>query len=101
MYKKSITALENMAKVKINYADGCLRAVAQYIGLPKKYSLIVASEVEGSTNAYQIYWYLNEILSAVSEDKELSIKQKLKMEEDIAKAIYLKWSDFDHPFEWA
>lgn len=101
LYKDSIENVENLAKTRIKHSAGCLRAIAFYLGLPRKASLIVAENLTGEMTAYHIFYYLNEIMAEHERQKPMNIKAKLRMQEDIAKAIFLRFSEFDHPFEWS
>ncbi len=102
-YRESVRAIENLTTTKINHSAGCLRAVANYLGLPRKASLTVAENVTGKMTAYHIYWYLNEIQAEYERSlkTDVSPRMHLRMQEDIAKAIFINYSEFDHPFEWS
>lgn len=104
LFKSSIEQIEKLAKRKIKYCKGCLTSMAHALGLPKKHSLIIADEVDENANltAYHIYFYLNEILRIYeAEQKQVNVRTHMRMQEDIAKAIYLKWENFDHPYTWS
>ena len=103
-YEESLKKVEKLTTIKIKYPAGCLRAVAHFLNMPKKASLVIADQLEnmGSCSAYMIYWYLNQILSEheATIKKPLSETSKLRLIEDMSKAIMLDYSNFDHPFQW-
>lgn len=93
-----------MSETVINNPAGCLRSIAKEFDLPKKFSMAAALELEAtgkaSCSAYEIFWYLNDIVRRFDEAKN-DMYRSLKLQETVAETVKINYKRFDKPFEWA
>ena len=71
--------------------------------LPKKYSMAAATALEATEkvtcSAYEIFWYLNDIVRRFDEEKK-DMYRSLKLQETVAETVKINFKRFDKPFEW-
>lgn len=93
-----------MSETVIENPAGCLRSIAKEFELPKKYSMAAATALEATEKAtctaYEIFWYLNDIVRRFDEEKK-DMYRSLKLQETVAETVKINFKRFDKPFEWA
>jgi len=101
-YGDRLSKLAKLLDVGIAYPKGCMKGVLKRLGIPKKYSEATLevfawgfSDDEGCT-AHDIYYGLGNLMLQLQGNKATG-EQVLRMEETIAKAITLNFSEYDRP----
>lgn len=104
MFKSRPDDLRALMETKIHNPSGCLRLIAREYKLPKKYAMSVAEELDSkelaSCTAYEIFWYLNEIVKRFSDEKK-DVFRTMLHQEAVAETIKLDFRRFDEPFHWS
>ncbi len=106
IFKAATEKLSKLRDVKIQYPMQCFKNVAKRINLSKKLALLAAGDFMGyvcedeEITAYDIYLGLTE---AIFHAEMLGKKKEIinSLQEIVARAIYLDYSEFDIPVsEW-
>lgn len=96
------TLIEELVKTAIFNPEGCFKKVCKYLKLPKNESLDACDfficGIENTT-ALDVYYALYEVLD-LSRKNGAGPNRLINIEEAIARSLFIKWDDFDHPFEW-
>jgi hypothetical protein len=103
------TALERLAgllNVDIRYPKNAMLAVMKYIGIPKRLSyeavnLFISQNGENPCTAHEIYYGIAEAVFK-TQSEGASGSDIVKLEDKVARALSVKWTDFDMPmdFKW-
>lgn len=110
LYKDGAERMDALTHIFISHPIGCLKGVAKKLGIPKKYftnaekqslSLLDTIEVNISDQptAFEIYYYLWNIISEM-KNSDASNKQIVDMQENLTRALYIDWKEFDCECEW-
>lgn len=106
-FRESLEILQHMMNVKITYPADCLKAVyealkltgyAQYLKIATER---ITQEHTAGCSAYDIYWYLNEILCMQEEDMKkkgtpVNLFQSIKSQETVAAVLFMDLKQFDN-----
>ena len=102
----AIKAQMRLLDIEIRYPCTTLLGVLKKIGAPKKYSYDAADNfmaINGDTpcTAYELYLQMSEVIFEAQCDGVAGIRIA-QLEETIARALRVAWSDFDRPgeFKW-
>ena len=103
MFKNDIDRLSKLYDIEIHHPADCFRAIAKYVGLPKKLSMKLATEMEHMTKctAFEIYFHLHDIMNVAQDQNDsMTVTTMLRLQESVASTLYLNFKDFDYPFAW-
>lgn len=104
MFENNAADMKLLAETQINNPSGCLRLIAKEFKLPKKIAMAVSYEMEEngveSCTAYEIFWYLNEIVRRFEEEKK-DVFRAMNLQETVSETVKINFKRFDKPFEWA
>ena len=108
LYGKYQAATGNLIKllnIDIRYPVNCMKGVMDKLGIAKKYKaeavdLFIAQYGEDPCTAHDIYFGISEILYMLTCEGEEGSKIA-RMEEIIARALGLNWSEYDVPGTYA
>lgn len=105
-YSYGLKKLTDLLEVDIQYPENTLLGVMKQITIPKKLAfpavdLFKAQYGDGSCTAHDLYYAISEILFMLQCDGA-SGARIAQMEENIAKALSVKWTEFDTsvPVNW-
>lgn len=104
LYARFRETLEKQIKlmdIEISYPKNAMLGVLKHIRAPKKISYealdqFLALNGERPCTAYELYLAMSEVIFLV-QCKGAGGFQIAQTEETIAKAVYVRWSDYDHP----
>jgi len=103
-YGDRLEKLSHLLDVEIVFPEGCMKGIMKRLGIPKKYAApTLEAFVRGfsdgdSCTAHDIYYGLGDLLFQL-QIHNASGEQILRMEESIAKALSLNFSDYDAPVD--
>ena len=108
LYGKYQAATGNLIKllnIDIRYPVNCMKGIMDKLGIVKKYKaeavdLFIAQYGEDPCTAHDIYFGISEILYMLTCEGEEGSKIT-RMEEIIARALGLNWSEYDVPGTYA
>ncbi len=100
-YQLATGNLIKLLKIDIMHPVSCMRGVMEKLKIPKKYQaeaieLFKAQQGENSCTAHDIYYGISEILYMLTCEGEEG-SRITRMEEVIARALALNWTEFDIP----
>ena len=105
-YQLAIGKLGDLIKTGIYNPTNCMLRVCKQIGIPKKLSYEAAEQFkvlygEDPCTAHDIYYGINEVVFML-QCEGVSGSRVVKMEENVARAMSIRWSDYDIPgdFKW-
>jgi len=105
-YKSAIGALEKLLYIEIANPVNCMGGVMKRIGIPKKLAfhamdLFGAQYGASACTAHNLYYGINEVIFMLQCDGA-SGTRVAQMEETVARALSVRWSDYDMPgeFKW-
>lgn len=98
-YNKALSGMQHLMGVYVMYPVNAILGVMKRVGVPKKYAFAVAEDFKvrkGSRmcSVYEAYLAITEVISLMQCDCADGSKI-VQMEENIARAINLRWKDFD------
>lgn len=104
LYARFRETLEKQIKlmdIEISYPKNAMLGVLKHIRAPKKISYealdqFLALNGEQPCTAYELYLAMSEVIFLV-QCKGAGGFQIAQTEETIAKAVHVRWSDYDHP----
>lgn len=108
LYGKYQAATGNLIKllnIDISHPVNCMKGIMDKLGIPKKYKagavdLFIAQYGEDPCTAHDIYFGISEILYMLTCEGEEGSKIT-RMEEIIARALGINWSEYDVPGTYA
>ncbi len=105
-FKDSIEDMNRLMNVTVNYPSNCFKNILNKLNLKGYASLLpemmerIEDEHALKCTAYDIYWYLNELLyqkdSQTIRDGKQDAFKSIKAQEEVAKVLKMDFSDFDH-----
>jgi len=100
-YQLATGNLIKLLKIDIMHPVSCMRGVMEKLKIPKKYQaeaieLFKAQQGENPCTAHDIYYGISEILYMLTCEGEEG-SRITRMEEVIARALALNWTEFDIP----
>lgn len=103
-YQLAIGNLTELLKIEILHPANCMKGVMKRLGIPKKYGmeaadLFLAQYGADLCTAHDIYYGISEILFLLACDG-VSGSRITEMEEKIARALSIHWSEHDVPGEF-
>ena len=105
-YSKALGNMKRMMDVYVLHPINAMLGVMKRIGVPKKYAMSVAEDFKirtGGTacSVYEAYLGIAEVITLMQYECTEGSKI-VQMEENIARAINLRWRDYDIPgeFHW-
>jgi hypothetical protein len=105
-YQLAIGKLAKLLDVEVSNPAGCMLRVCKHIGIGKKLAFEAAEQFrvlngEDACTAHDIYFGINEVVFMLQCDGASGSKV-VRMEENVARALSVRWSDFDIPgdFKW-
>jgi len=105
-FDAALGKLMKLASIEIRYPKYCMGSVMKKIGIHKSLGLEVLESFmfgmgSNPITAHEIYCSINEVLFIMTCNKESQTKIA-KVEEMIARALNIKWQDYDFPgdFIW-
>lgn len=98
-YGKALSNLEKMMSLILLHPVNAMLGVMKRIGIPKKIAMEVAENFQqqnGETccSAYEVYLGITEAEHILMRDEPEGAKI-VKMEENIARAVHIRWKDYD------
>ena len=98
-YGKALSSLEKMMSLILFHPVNTLLGVMKRIGIPKKIAMEVAENFqqqygEACCSAYEVYLGITEAEHILMRDEPEGAKI-VKMEENIARAVHIRWKDYD------
>lgn len=104
-YQAGIKNLTHLLQIRIQNPRNCMLAVCKKVGIPKKMSYEAAELFDAQygncpCTAHDIYYGIAEVLFLCQKSGKGS--RVIQMEELVARALYVKWQDYDTPgvFKW-
>jgi hypothetical protein len=105
-YKLALGSLTKFLDIEVRNPANCLLGVCKRVGVTKKLAfeaaeLFKAKNGEDPCTAHDVYYGINEVVFMLQCDGASGSKI-VKMEENVARALSVRWSDFDFPddFKW-
>lgn len=98
-YQLAIGNLTDLLKIEILHPANCMKGIMKRLGIPKKYGLeavelFLAQYGEDPCTAHDIYYGISEILFLLACNGEGG-SRITEMEEKIARALSIHWSEYD------
>ena len=98
-YGKALSSLEKMMSLVLFHPVNVMLGVMKRIGIPKKIAMEVAENFrqeyeERCCSAYEVYLGITEAEHILMRDEPEGAKI-VKMEENIARAVHIRWKDYD------
>lgn len=102
-YTQAIKNLADLLKIEVRNPVNCMAGVMKRIGIPKKLAfsaidLFKAQNGEDDCTAHDIYFGICEVIF-IQQCDGASGTQLAKIEEDVARALSVRWHDYDYPGE--
>ena len=99
-FGNAVAALENLTQTYLGYPVNAMTAVCKKLAMPKKAALEAIAMFEGSlgsagVTAHDIFMAMQEIIF-ILRTEGASEGKLLVIEENLARALTLRWSDFDY-----
>lgn len=105
-YTKALSNLTALLDVEVSYPVNAMLGVMKRISIPKKLAyqaadLFKAQYGEDGCTAHEVYYGISEVLFMLQCDGA-SGSRIAQMEEKIARALHIRWRDYDFPgeFNW-
>ena len=105
-YCASIDAQIKLLDIEIQYPATTMLGVLKKIGAPKKSSYeaqeyFLAIHGDSPCTAYELYMQMSDVIFSAQCEGAAGIRIA-QLEEIIARALHINWSDYDHPgtFKW-
>ena len=103
-YSKALGNMQSMMDVYVLHPINAMLGVMKRIGVPKKYATLIAEDYRlkrGDTacSAYEAYLQISEVIYLMQCDGADGSKIVM-MEENIARAVHLRWKDYDFAGEY-
>ena len=109
-YRENITNLQKLMNITINYPEDCMKNIYTALKMTGHIASLrncqerIVAEHNGTCSAYDIYWYLNEMLFLTEmnnkqQGKTLSLFESIKAQETVAEILFMDIKQFDHPAE--
>ena len=103
-YSKALGNMQSMMDVYVLHPINAMLGVMKRIGIPKKYATLIAEDYRlkrGDTacSAYEAYLQISEVIYLMQCDGAEGSKIVM-MEENIARAVHLRWKDYDFAGEY-
>ena len=103
-YSKALGNMQSMMDVYVLHPINAMLGVMKRIGIPKKYATLIAEDYRlkrGDTacSAYEAYLQISEVIYLMQCDGAEDSKIVM-MEENIARAVHLRWKDYDFAGEY-
>lgn len=103
-YSKALGNMQSMMDVYVLHSINAMLGVMKRIGVPKKYATLIAEDYRlkrGDTacSVYEAYLQISEVIYLMQCDGAEGSKIVM-MEENIARAVHLRWKDYDFAGEY-
>ena len=105
-FRETIEKHTKMMGIEIRYPKNTMLGVLKHIKAPKKASYealdqFLALNGEQPCTAYELYLAMSEVIFLIQCEGASGVRIA-QLEECIAKAVHVKWSEYDHPgdFKW-
>ena len=105
-YQLAIGKLTKLLSIEVNNPVNCLLRVCKHVGIGKKLAYEAAEQFkvlsgEDPCTAHDVYFGINEVVFMLQCDGASGSKV-VRMEENVARALSVRWNDFDIPgdFKW-
>ena len=105
-FRESIEKHKKMMGIEIRYPKNTMLGALKHIKAPKKASYealdqFLALNGEQPCTAYELYLAMSEVIFLIQCEGASGVRIA-QLEECIAKAVHVKWSEYDHPgdFKW-
>ena len=105
-FRETIEKHTKLMGIEIRYPQNTMLGVLKHIRAPKKASYEAADQfmaTNGDTacSAYELYLAMSEVIFMAECDGDSGVRVA-QLEECIAKAVHVRWSEYDHPgdFKW-
>ena len=105
-FSKGIDSLKKLMDIRITNTRNCMGNIMKKIALPKKHSLetielFTVQNGDKPASAHDIFYAISEILFIMQREDEPT-SRIISTEENISRALSLKWSDYDMygEFKW-
>lgn len=103
-YSKALGNMQSMMDVYVLHPINAMLGVMKRIGVPKKYATLIAEDYRlkrGDTacSVYEAYLQISEVIYLMQCDGAEGSKIVM-MEENIARAVHLRWKDYDFAGEY-
>lgn len=98
-YSKALGSMERLMRTYVNHPVNTMLGIMKKVGVPKKLAFEAVEDFkvrygDSVCTAYEVYLGITEVLHLLRCSGEAEIKI-LHMEENIARAITLRWKDYD------
>jgi hypothetical protein len=98
-FADSVTRLENLTTIYLDYPINAMKAVCKELSMPKKPALEAIAMFEmasggGTATAHDIFFAMQEIMF-ICKTENAPASKMLRLEENLARALKLKWSNYD------
>lgn len=103
-YGKALGSMQGLMDAYVLHPVNAMLGVMKRIGVPKKYAMIVAEDFRfkhGDTpcSVYEAYLQISEVIYLM-QSEGLDGSKIVQMEENIARAVHLRWKDYDFAGEY-
>ena len=98
-YGKALSNMESLMDVYVLHPVNAMLGVMKRIGVPKKYAMEVAEDFrlrngETACSVYEAYLQIAEVIYLM-QCEGMDGSKIVQMEENIARAVHLRWKDYD------
>ena len=98
-YSKALGGMQKLMDVYVKYPVNAMLGIMKRIGVPKRYAMAVADDFKVRTggkacSVYEAYLAIAEVISLMQYECAEGSKI-VQMEENITRAINLRWKDYD------
>lgn len=102
-YDLALGKLSSLLSITIRNPVNAMMGVMKKIGIPKKYAMEALESFKvfhstGFSNAHEIYYAISEVIFNMQCNGESGLRIT-QMEETVARALNVKWQDYDIPGE--
>lgn len=105
-FRETLEKHMRLMAIEIRYPKNAMLGVLKHIKAPKKASheavdQFMATNGDQPCTAYELYLAMSEVIFMAQCDGASGVRIA-QLEECIAKAVHVRWSDYDHPgdFKW-
>lgn len=100
-YKQALEGLTKLLNIHINYPENVMAGMMKQVGINKKLTAYTVDKYDAvygpdSCTAHQVYYGICECISLAAASG-LSGKNLVDLEENVARCLSLKWSNYDFP----
>lgn len=98
-YGKALGNMQSLMDVYVLHPINAMLGVMKRIGVPKRYATEVSEDFRlrrgnGACSVYEVYLQISEVIFLM-QSEGLDGSKIVQMEENVARAVHLRWKDYD------